>query len=72
MQQARGTVARPRRAAKKNSLVANINRRRKAGTSRSKSQSTVSDEAYDQMRKGWPKSAKKRAAKKRAAKKRAR
>ena len=50
----------------KNSLVANINRRRKAGTSRSKANSTVSDDAYDQMRKGWPKSARKRAAKKRA------
>ena len=43
----------------KSSLVANINRRRKSGTSRSKEAGTVSAEAYDQMRKGWPKSRKK-------------
>ena len=43
----------------KNSLVANINRRRNAGTSRSKEAGTVSAEAYDQMKKGWPKSRKK-------------
>jgi len=41
---------------KKTSLVGNINRRKKAGTSRSKAQSTVSKEAYTEMRKGWPKS----------------
>jgi hypothetical protein len=38
---------------KKNSLVGNINARKKAGTSRSKSKSTVSDGAYAQMKKGW-------------------
>ncbi|WPB82237.1 hypothetical protein KYC5002_24360 [Archangium violaceum] len=55
-------------AQKKNSLVANINRRKKAGTSRSKSRSTVSKKAYGDMKKGW--SAKKKAAgKKTAAKK---
>ena len=43
----------------KNSLVANINRRKKSGTSRGKESSTVSAEAYDQMKKGWPKSRKK-------------
>ena len=43
-------------AKKKNSLVGNINRRKKAGKSRSKAQSTVSKEAYTEMRKGWPKS----------------
>lgn len=37
----------------KNTLVGNINRRRKAGTSRSKSKSTVSAKAYGQLKKGW-------------------
>lgn len=37
----------------KNSLVGNINRRKKAGTSRSKSKSTVSAKAYGQMKRGW-------------------
>jgi len=36
------------------SLVKNINKRKKAGTSRSKKNSTVSDKAYKQMQKGWP------------------
>jgi len=40
-------------AYKKNSLVANINKRRKAGTSRPKSKSTVSKKAYTAMKKGW-------------------
>jgi hypothetical protein len=43
-------------AKQKNSLVANINRRKRAATSRSKAQSTVSEKAYTEMRKGWPKS----------------
>lgn len=43
----------------KNSLVANINRRKKAGISRSKKESTISGESYEQMQKGWPKSKKK-------------
>jgi hypothetical protein len=47
---------------RKNSLVENINRRKRAGKSRPKSRSTVSKESYDQMEKGWPK--KKRAARK--------
>lgn len=55
-------------AQKKNSLVANINRRKKAGTSRSKSRSTVSKKAYGDMKKGWP-AKKKAASKKTAAKK---
>ena len=50
-----------RKSSTKNSLVANINRRKKAGTSRSKQHSTVSAETYDQMKKGWPKSRKKTA-----------
>jgi len=43
----------------KNSLVENINRRKKSGKSRSKAKSTVSPEAYKDMERGWPKSAKK-------------
>lgn len=61
-------------AQKKNSLVANINRRKKAGKSRSKKAGSVSPESYGEMREGWPKSAKKKTAakkKKTAAKKRA-
>ena len=46
-------------AAEKNSLVANINRRKKAGKSRPKSRSTISGTAYEQMEAGWPKSSKK-------------
>lgn len=56
----------------KNSLVGNINKRKKAGTSRSKSKSTVSKKAYSAMEHNWPtkaRSAKKRTAKKRTAKK---
>jgi hypothetical protein len=59
-------------AAKKNSLVANINRRKAAGKSRPKSKSTVSAESYDEMEAGWPKGGAKKKAKKKAAKKRAR
>jgi hypothetical protein len=48
---------------KKNSLVANINRRKRAGKSRPKAKSTVSRKAYDDMQQGWPrkKSTKKKA-----------
>ncbi len=42
-------------AAKKNSLVANINKRKKAGTSRSKKKSTVDPAAYKKMEEGWEK-----------------
>jgi len=38
----------------KNSLVENINRRKRAGKSRSKANSTISDKAYSDMQKGWP------------------
>ena len=48
----------------KNSLVANINRRKKAGTSRTKANSTVSADAYSNMKKGWKKTAKKKTTKK--------
>ena len=53
-----------KRASKqKNSLVANINRRKRAGKSRPKSKSTVSKKAYSDMQQGWPgkKSSKKKA-----------
>jgi Domain of unknown function (DUF6321) len=46
--------------AEKNSLVGNINRRKRAGTSRSKAASSVSKESYEQMQQGWPKAAKKK------------
>jgi len=39
----------------KNSLVGNINNRKKTGTSRSKKNSTISPKAYKDMQKGWPK-----------------
>jgi hypothetical protein len=42
------------------SLVANINRRRKLGISRSKRESTVSAKSYRDMKRGWPKRGKKR------------
>jgi hypothetical protein len=52
---------------RKNSLVANINRRKRKGTSRPKSRSTVSKKAYRDMQRGWP--GKKSKKKKSAAKK---
>jgi len=39
----------------KQGLYYNINKRKKAGTSRPKSKSTVSPEAYANMKKGFPK-----------------
>jgi hypothetical protein len=39
---------------RKNSLVANINRRKRKGTSRPKSRSTVSKKAYRDMQRDWP------------------
>ena len=41
------------------SLYENINKRKKAGTSRSKSKSTISDKAYANMKAGFPKRTKK-------------
>lgn len=38
----------------KNSLVGNINKRKKAGTSRTKAKSTISKKAYHDMQEGWP------------------
>jgi len=37
------------------SLVENINKRKKAGTSRPKSKSTISSKSYSNMKAGWPK-----------------
>ena len=42
---------------KKNSLVENINRRKRAGTSRRKSASTIAPAAYAAMEAGWSKKA---------------
>jgi hypothetical protein len=54
---------------RKNSLVNNINRRKRAGKSRPKSKSTVSKQSYRDMKQGWPSSRKKKATRKRAASK---
>ena len=40
---------------KKKGLWANINARKKAGTSRSKKNSTITKKAYANMKKGFPK-----------------
>jgi len=48
-------AAKAKPAAKKNSLVANINKKKKAGTSRSKKTSTVDDSTYEKLKKGWVK-----------------
>lgn len=37
------------------SLVKNINKRKKAGKSRSKKNSTISKKAYNEMKNGWKK-----------------
>tara|TARA_R110000787_G_scaffold168501_1_gene281300 strand:+ start:272 stop:418 length:147 start_codon:yes stop_codon:yes gene_type:complete len=41
--------------AKRPGLYANINARRKAGTSRPKTKSTISSKAYSNMKAGFPK-----------------
>ena len=41
------------------SLYANMNKRKKAGTSRSKKKSTISDKSYANMKAGFPKKMKK-------------
>lgn len=53
-------------AAAKTSLVENINRRKRTGTSRPKSRSTVSREAYSAMEEGWPQSQGRKAGAKKA------
>ena len=52
------------------SLYANINNKKKAGTSRSKNKSTISKTAYKEMKDGFPNS-KKNKAKRKAKKKKA-
>ena len=47
--------------AKAKGLYANMNARKKAGTSRSKSKSTVTSKAYSNMKAGFPKSKKNKA-----------
>ena len=44
----------------KNSLYKNINARKKAGTSRPKSKSTISKEAYSNMKAGFPRKKRKK------------
>jgi len=46
------------------SLYKNINKRKKAGTSRSKKKSTISPKAYKEMQKGFPNSKKNKRKKK--------
>ena len=48
------------------SLYENINKRKRAGTSRSKKKSTISDSAYANMQAGFPNSKKNKAKKKRS------
>lgn len=43
----------PKKDTKKNSLVNNINAKKKAGTSKPKSESTVSDENFHDMKTNW-------------------
>jgi hypothetical protein len=43
----------PKKVAKKNTLVDNINAKKKAGTSKPKSESTVSDENFHDMKTNW-------------------
>lgn len=54
----------------KRGLYANINARKRAGTSRPKSKSTITAKAYRNMKAGFPNSKKNKAKRKRKAKKR--
>ena len=40
-------------ATKKNSLVNNINKNKKASTSKTKSKSTISKKTYDDLKENW-------------------
>ena len=42
-------------APKKNSLVNNINKKKKSGTSKPKGKSTITKKAYDDMKHNWDK-----------------
>ena len=57
-------VTGPARIGEIMSLVKNMNARKKAGTSRSKKNSSVSPKAFKDMKAGWPNSAKNKAKKK--------
>ena len=50
---------RPPKKKSANSLYRNINKRKKAGTSRSKKNSTISKKSYANMKAGFPKKKKK-------------
>ena len=45
----------PKKKTEKNSLVKNINAKKKAGTSKPKSKSSVSEKDYKDMENGWEK-----------------
>ena len=49
----KGKEETPKKDTKKNSLVNNINAKKKAGTSKSKNESTVSDENFHDMKTNW-------------------
>ena len=57
-------VTGPARIGEIMSLVKNMNARKKAGTSRSKKNSSVSPKAFKDMKAGWPNSKKNKAKKK--------
>ena len=40
-------------ATKKNSLVNNINKKKKAGSSKTKNKSTISKKTYDDLKENW-------------------
>lgn len=50
-----GKKAEPIKKAEKNSLVKNINAKKKAGTSKTKSKSSVSEKDYKEMENNWGK-----------------
>ena len=51
----RGVIKAKKGGKVKKGLYYNINKRKKAGTSRSKKKSTISPKAYANMKKGFPK-----------------
>jgi hypothetical protein len=55
MATAKKSPAKKKKPAAKNSLVNNINKRKAAGTSRSKKDSTISKKSYEKMERNWDK-----------------
>ncbi len=51
----KSTITRKNKPGVKNSLVNNINARKKKGISRSKKKSSISKKAYDDMEENWSK-----------------